>query len=113
MYFQMRNRQNQKELDSILRGLLSIEERENQKNLRLELVCMQAANSIPHDPIGNSSLETEWICLTTNTKDCKPVRFHSDLLLKRQNTMKLRKYLRKFWKTLEAYRDEFTKIKQK
>ncbi|CAI4754990.1 AVB_G0047050.mRNA.1.CDS.1 [Saccharomyces cerevisiae] len=62
---------------------------------------MQAANSIPHDPPEIVSLETELICLTTNTKDCKPVRFHSDLLLKKHNTMKLRKYLRKFWKTLK------------
>nr|CAI6763567.1 AAC_HP1_G0048380.mRNA.1.CDS.1 [Saccharomyces cerevisiae] len=110
--FSMRNRQNQKNWTN-LRGLLSVEEREKLENLRLELVCMQAANSIPHDPPEISSLETELICLTTNTKDCKPVRFHSDLLLKKHKYNEIKKIFKEILENIEAYRDEFTKNQTK
>ncbi|CAI4772391.1 ALI_HP2_G0046690.mRNA.1.CDS.1 [Saccharomyces cerevisiae] len=110
--FSMRNRQNQKNWTN-LRGLLSVEERERLENLRLELVCMQAANSIPHDPPEISSLETELICLTTNTKDCKPVRFHSDLLLKKHKYNEIKKIFKEILENIEAYRDEFTKNQTK
>ena len=110
--FSMRNRQNQKNWTN-LRGLLSVEEREKLENLRLELVCMQAANSIPHDPPEISSLETELICLTTNTKDCKPVRFHSDLLLKKHKYNEIKKIFKEILENIEAYRDEFIKNQTK
>lgn len=110
--FSMRNRQNQQNWIN-LRGLLSVEEREKLENLRVELVCMQAANSIPHDPPEISSLETELICLTTNTEDCKPVRLHTDLLLKKHKYNKIKKIFQEMLEILKHTAMSSLKIKQK
>lgn len=105
--FSIKNEQNQRNWSN-LRQLLPIEQREQLETLEIELLCMQAANGIPHVPPELSSLQTELICLTEVTGNCKPMEFHTELLQDERKYNEVKKRFQEILTSIETYGDEFT-----
>ena len=106
--FSMKNNQGQHNW-SDLRNLLSSEEWEKFESLQIELLCIQAANGIPHEPPNLSSSQIELICLTEKSEDCKPVEFHTNLLLNDRRYNEVKKGFQEMSATIETYSDDFTR----
>lgn len=105
--FAMKSKQSQSNWSN-LKSLLPIEEREKLETLKIELVCVQAANSVPHDPPEISSIQTQLICLTEKTEDCKPLEFHTDLLVNKRKFDEVKKSFKEILANIEAYSENFT-----
>lgn len=105
--FSMKNKQGQQNW-SDLRNLLSSEEGEKLESLQIELVCVQAANNVPHEPPNLTSSQIELVCLTEKTEDCKPVEFHSDLLLNERRYNEVKKGFQEMLETVKTYCDDFS-----
>ncbi|QID87838.1 hypothetical protein GRS66_010527 [Saccharomyces pastorianus] len=105
--FSMKNKQGQQNW-SDLRNLLSSEEGEKLESLQIELVCVQAANNVPHELPNLTSSQIELVCLTEKTEDCKPVEFHSDLLLNERRYNEVKKGFQEMLETVKTYCDDFS-----